>query len=324
MIAALRKRYPQAYIAWLAEPAVVELLLRHPQLDEVIVWRKAEWKKLWKERQFKMLWRNIREFTRDLRGYHFDTAIDAQGLLKSGIWARLSGAKRRIGLGSREGSHRLMTENVDKLADSDVIGSEYRHLADYLGLENDPFPMLVGLNNNDHDYVDDIVQQYSLKAGYVVIAPFTTRPQKHWFSDAWIQLIDQCQKQLQLSVIMLGGPADKVAAKVIASESSVINLTGETSIPQAAALIANCQLLIGVDTGLTHLGTAFERPTICLFGSTKPYLQTDSERTHIIYHELECSPCRRNPVCNVAFTCMRDIRPKEVIAAAEKMLLSSV
>ncbi len=299
------------------------ILSRHPQLDEVIVWRKAEWKKLWKERQFLLLWRDIREFTRELRSRDFDTAIDAQGLLKSGIWARLSGAKRRIGLGSREGSHRLMTENVDKPTDGDLIGSEYRHLAGYLGLENAPFPMLVGLNQDDHEYVDDVIQQYKLKNAYAVIAPFTTRPQKHWFNDAWVRLIDQCQQQLKLPIIMLGGPADKDSAKMIASESSVINLTGKTSIPQAAALIANCQLLIGVDTGLTHLGTAFKRPTICLFGSTRPYLQTESEQTQIIYHGLECSPCRRNPTCGGAYTCMRDITPEEVITTAKKLIVSA-
>lgn len=299
---------------------MVDILSRHPQLNEVIVWHKADWKKLWKNGEYLALWKLFRQFSDELRHHNFDVAIDAQGLLKSGVWARLSGAKRRIGLGSREGSHWLMTEHVEKPSDSDMIGSEYRQLAEYLGLRNKPFPMVVGLNDDDHGYVDLVTQKYQLKNGYAVIVPFTTRPQKHWFDDAWIELVERCQHQLGLPIILLGGPADEEAAKLISDACSVINLTGETSIPQAAGLIANSQLLIGVDTGLTHLGTAFNRPTICLFGSTKPYLQTESPKTKIICHALGCSPCRRSPSCNGAFTCMREITSKEVLQTAVKIL----
>ena len=87
-----------------------------------------------------------------------------------------------------------------------------------------------------------------------------------------------------------------------------------------AALIESARLLVGVDTGLTHMGTAFEIPTVAIFGSTCPYLKTDSPRTAILYKNLECSPCRRHPTCGGAYTCMRLVTVNEVMAEARRLL----
>jgi len=153
-----------------------------------------------------------------------------------------------------------------------------------------------------------------------VICPFTTRPQKHWFAAHWRALVPRLSAELGLQVLMLGGPGDVEAARELAAGVDVVNLVGETDLQTAAGMIRDCELLIGVDTGLTHMGIAFDRPTVCLFGSTRPYLRSDSDRTRVIYHALECSPCRRNPTCNGAYTCLREITPDEVIGEAHALL----
>lgn len=320
IIHALRQRYPEAHIAWLMEPPTRELLEYHPELDEVIVWPKAQWKAMWKARQFRQLFRAIRIFSNDLKAHQFDTAIDMQGLLKSGIWARLSRAPRRIGLGSREGSQYLMTECINKGGDEEMIGSEYRHLAEFLGLATRPFPMHVQPDNAAQKTAQQIIGTQGLENGFAVFCPFTTRPQKHWFNDAWQALVPKIRDSFDLPVVLLGGPGDQAAAAEIAQELPVIDLTGKTSLLQAAALISHSSLLIGVDTGLTHLGTAYERPTVCLFGSTRPYLKTESRKTAVIYHNLPCSPCRRSPTCHGEFTCLREITADEVIEAAREVM----
>ena len=320
IIHALRQRYPEAHIAWLMEPPTRELLVHHPELDEVIVWPKAQWKAMWKARQFRQLFRAIRFFSRDLKAHQFDTAIDMQGLLKSGIWAKLSRAPRRIGLGSREGSQYLMTECIAKAGDEEMIGSEYRHLAESLGLETRPFPMRVQPDQAAQKIARQLIETHNLANGFAVFCPFTTRPQKHWFNDAWRALVPKIRESFDLPVVLLGGPGDQAAAAEIAQSLPVIDLTGKTSLLQAAALISHSSLLIGVDTGLTHLGTAYERPTICLFGSTRPYLKTESRKTAVIYHNLPCSPCRRSPTCHGKFTCLREITADEVLDTASEVM----
>jgi len=313
LVHALREKYPDVYLAWLVQPESAQLLQDHPELDEVIVWQRQRWQQLVKERHFLTLLREVKSFRHQLRRHNFNLALDLQGLLKSGFLVWLSGAKRRIGLGSKEGSQRLMTEVIDRGGEAGLIGSEYRYLAQYLDLPVNDFKMQIGISSETESQLEQL--KPSLNHPYAVICPFTTRPQKHWFEDAWIRLVAELKQQYGLEVVMLGGPGDKTAAQSIAAGCQLVNLVGETNLQLAAALIRDSALVIGVDTGLTHIGHAFLRPTVCLFGSTKPYLGTGTNQAHIIYHALDCSPCKRSPTCNGAFTCMRDITTEEVLDA---------
>jgi heptosyltransferase I len=318
LIHALRRRYPKARICWLAQPESKPLLEYHPDLDEVIVWPRGEWTALWQQRRWRDLWRTIRDFRVMLRNHHFDTALDVQSLLKSGLLTWLSGARQRIGLGSREGSQWLMTRVISKGGDVRRIGSEYLHFAQQLGLPADDFEMQIGLSEMDRAQADTLIREHELSEGFVVICPFTTRPQKHWFTASWQGLIDRVQAEWGLPLVMLGGPGDRAAAAEIAADRAarLVNLAGETSLRQAAALIARAALVIGVDTGLTHMGIAMQRPTLCLFGSTCPYLDTTHANARVIYHALACSPCRRNPTCHGRFDCMAAISVEAVMAEA--------
>jgi heptosyltransferase-1 len=107
--------------------------------------------------------------------------------------------------------------------------------------------------------------------------------------------------------------ADDASAQRNESEV-LVDLVGATSLLCAAALIGRARLLVGVDTGLSHMGIAFARPTVLLFGSTCPYTETGAANARVLYHRRDCSPCRRRPTCNGDFNCMRDIEVDEVMA----------
>ncbi|MCG5534577.1 glycosyltransferase family 9 protein [Ectothiorhodospira mobilis] len=320
LVHALRRRYPEAHIAWLVQPETRALLADHPELDEVILWPHNEWRQLIREKRFLALWRRIREFRKAMRARGFDLAIDLQGLFKSGLLAWLSGAKERVGLGSREGSQRFMTRVMPKGGRPELIGSEYRFLADMLGLPTADFRMRVGIGAEAARSADKLRKAHVADRPYAVICPFTTRPQKHWFNDHWAALVPRLRMELGLEVIMLGGPGDREAAWAIAERADVIDLVGDTSLQEAAAVIRGARLLVGVDTGLTHMGPAFDVPTVALFGSTCPYLETGRENTTVIYHDLPCAPCRRNPVCDGRFDCMTGITPEEVLQRVAQVM----
>jgi len=322
IIEPLRSTYPEAKLCWLVQTEAAGLLTENKLLDEVIILPRGEWKQLYQERKWLTLAREIARFRKQLRRKKYDMVIDAQGLLKSGIWAWFSGAKKRIGLGSREGSHFLMTKVIEKPTNDKRIGSEYRYLTRTLGMDESKCRMHVSLANDDEDFARRLVNERALTRNYAVVCPFTTRPQKHWFDKNWSIVIDRVGRELGMPVIILGGPGDQEAAEAIIERTSIrlFNLVGKTNLRQAAALIKNASLLIGVDTGLTHMGTAFEIPTIALFGSTCPYLETDSNKTRIIYKNLECSPCRRKPTCDGDYTCMKLITADEVINTARELL----
>lgn len=320
LLPALRPAFPQARFNWLVQPEARDLLMANPLIDEVITWPRSEWRRLFRAGRWFRLTAEISRFARDLRRRRFDVVIDAQGLLKSALLARLTRAPRRIGLGSKEGGDALMTEVIAKPRDGRRIASEYRHLAAALGGDVGAYRMYVALDVDDREYADKFVRLHSLAQGYVVICPFTTRPQKHWIASYWPVLIARLRQETGLGVVMLGGPSDVAAAASIANGTELVNAVGQTRLRQAAALIERARLLIGVDTGLMHMGTAFMIPTIALFGSTCPYLETDSPRTTVLYKALSCSPCRRHPTCGGAYTCMQTITVEEVAATARQLL----
>lgn len=310
---AIKARYPEARISWLCQPECKDLLIDHPDVDEVIVWPRKEWQKLWKAGKYLRLYRTIREFKQNLKQKNFDLALDLQGLLKSGYLTWLSGASERVGLGSTEGSQMFMNKVLPRdRGDTSLIGSEYRYLASQLGFETDHFQMKLGLSKDSQKSAQQLIDKLGLEA-YFVICPFTTRPQKHWFEDYWQTTAEQLQTRSGLPVVLLGGPADVDAANRLCNGTEIINLAGQTSLQQAAAIIGRSQGLIGVDTGLTHMGHAMQVPSLALFGSTCPYLKTGLPLSKVIYLDLHCAPCRRNPTCDGRFDCLRQITPEMAV-----------
>jgi heptosyltransferase-1 len=374
LIPALRGAFPEAHIAWLAEDINAGLLRHNPRLDRVIVWPRRRWRQLLQERRYRQCLGECHALVRELRQERFDWVLDLQGLLKSGLWAWLSGGRTRIGLGSREGSQFLMSRVVDRRSTSTRIGKEYLKLADELGIQPAHFPMDIvpseqermeacallqtfgivasgrstanphGSNvpalapTRDPDYVGWAKRSVPITGGpdghgpsafahptempislspFAVIAPFTTRPQKHWFDERWAELAIGLAQEQGFRVVMLGGPGEQAHAEAIAAQMpGLCNLVGKTSLGQCAAIIEKARLLIGVDTGLTHLGIAMRTPTLALFGSTRPYLDPGVDYARVLYQPLPCSPCKRRPTCGGAFDCMRAHTVESVLKAA--------
>ncbi len=316
----LRRKYPQARIFWLVEPQVSGLLAQNPHLDRLITWPKTEWKKLFKSGRWLRLAGEAQRFLRMLRQERFDLALDAQGLLRSRLLAWASGARRRIGFTSREPGRFLMTGMLDKGKNSRRMGSEYLHLLESLGCDTTGLAPRIHLSPQTREQATAALNSAGVSGAYAVCAPFTTRTQKHWVERHWVEVAQGILQDLGLTVLWLGGPADAVQADRFVLEGGGVSVAGKTSLAVSAAIIEGAALVVGVDTGLVHLGTAFRRPTVALFGATCPYLEAPSPLTTVIYHPFPCSPCRRSPTCDGRFPCMGDISAAEVLATATALL----
>ncbi|UCG37760.1 MAG: glycosyltransferase family 9 protein [bacterium] len=324
LIGAFRRTWPRARISWLVEEASRPVLEHNAELHELIVWPRQHWRRLLRGGRLITLAREWVAFLRHLREQRFDLAVDAQGLLKSGLWAFLSGAPERVGIGSREGSRILMTRVIQRSGNSDRVSSQYLLLAEALGLNVGDFPMEVAVGPDAEQFAARLAA--SLPSAYVALCPFTTRPQKHWIEDHWRELSIRIADEHGLSVILLGGPGDRASGDRILSgdgDARMVNMAGRTTIQEAAAIIERAALVIGVDTGLTHMGFALGVPTVALFGATRPYLTAGLAPGTVIYHPMECSPCRRTPTCDGEFPCMGSITVEEVLAASDPFLEGS-
>jgi len=320
LIPALREISPQSCIAWLVEPAAAPLLRHNPRLDEVIVLPRDEWQALWRARRPVALLRSVLSFRRALRARRFDVAIDAQGLFKSGLCAWWSGAARRVSLIGREGSQWLMTERVMPKPDPlKPIATEYRSLARHLGATG-AYRMDLAVGDAPRAAAALALTAAGVRGPYAVLCPYTTRPQKHWFDERWAALAQRLAAE-GVTPVLLGGPSDAVLAPGIAVHAEgLINLVGRLKLDDTVAVIAGSSLLVGVDTGLTHMGSALNVPTVALFGSTRPYLDARVPRTAVLYAALHCSPCRRHPTCDGRYDCMRAFEVDTVLRAARCVL----
>lgn len=320
LIPALRELHPEAHLAWLTDEAHADLLRHNPRLDRLHLWPRRRWRQLGQAGRYRELLREAGAFLRALRAERYDLVLDLQGLLKSAAFALLAGG-RRIGLGSREGSRWLMSKVIEVPGKDRRIGGEYRELAAILGASPTAFALDIVVGAGDRARAAALLDGLP-GTDYAVIAPFTTRPQKHWFDERWAELARRLRDTRGWPVLMLGGPGDRPRAAAIRglSGEALIDLTGQTTLGLCAALIERAGLVIGVDTGLTHLGIAQGRPTLALFGSTRPYLQTGHPAATVLYQPLPCSPCRRRPSCGGSHDCMGLHTVDSVLAAAAQVL----
>ena len=320
---ALRRRYPTAHIAWAVEERTADVIRHNPHLDEVIVWERAEWKRMLRTGRWGAFLGAAVDFFTALRDRRFDVAIDAQGLLRSGALAFLSGAPVRIGLGSREGSGLLMTKVVKREFFTRRIASADVSFARALGLDTTSFAMEIPRGEDELTAVDRIVAAEGLGDGFVVAVPFTTRFYKHWFEDRWSALIRVIREDAGLGVVLLGGPGDRGAADRIlegggdaaVAGAPLVDLVGRTTLGEASAVVSRCSVLVGVDTGLSHMAHAFGRPTVLIFGSNAPYLDPPIAGARILHSGRDCSPCWGKLTCGGRIDCMDDIPVAEVLAA---------
>lgn len=320
MIQALKSRYPTSRITWMLEPQYQELVSHHPLLDAIIHFPKSQFKAAFKEKKWRRLYKLFTSLRQELRDERFDLVIDLQGLLKSAIWAKLSGAPTRLSFSSKEGTNWLMTQVLDKNKNSPEISSEYKQMAQYLGCAKEQFQMQVHLPPIMPDQVLHKLDGLQ-KNSFFVFCAFTTRPQKHWFEEHWRALAKQIYQQYQMPIYVIGAPSDQENAAILGDNLEFVHSAcGKLSLIESIALIQQAKAVVGVDTGMTHAALAKDTPTLALFGSTRPYLNTDRHNARVIYLNKSCSPCRRKPTCDGEFHCLRDISANTVIQALNEIV----
>jgi ADP-heptose:LPS heptosyltransferase len=102
-----------------------------------------------------------------------------------------------------------------------------------------------------------------------------------------------------------------------------VNLAGETTLPELAALIGRAAICVGNDSGPMHLAVALDRPVVSVFGPTDPVWAGPYRRPGAVLRAaLPCSPCylRELRRCNFGHACMKDVTASAVIERVEVIL----
>jgi heptosyltransferase I len=341
----LRQRYPQARIDWLVTPALAELLADNPAISNVTEFVRDEWSKPWRLAPYASAARLIAQ----LRAVQYDLVLDLQGQLRSGVFAFASGAPVRIGFdrprasrwqalqrkipdearrhawqGAREGSFLAYTHHVDLPTLDMHPVDRYLRFGAALGLDTKSADFAFPIPAEATNRIDALLDYYEIaKSRLVVMAPGTNWPTKQWRADAFAEVARHfLGKKFAVALIGSGGEHE-LCAEIAKLAPGTINLAGETTLAELAALIRRGAICVSNDSGPMHMAVALDRPVVAVFGPTDPIWAGPYRRENaIIRAELACSPCylRLLARCSHNHDCMTNVPASAVIERAEKII----
>lgn len=151
---------------------------------------------------------------------------------------------------------------------------------------------------------------------------------KRWYPERFAQVAKEYSNRYD--IIIFGGPNEVEMAKEIESYllasnvTNYTNLAGKTTIKELCSLIGGCSLFLTNDSGPMHIAAAYQVPTVSIFGPTK-HIETSqwmNEKSKIVRHEIECTPCMRRECPLGHHECMKSIESQEVIEALKTIYSS--
>lgn len=256
---ALRERFPRARLAWVVEQRAASLLQGHEAINDLIELPRGFLKSppgVWRLRQ-------------RLRALRPDVAIDVQGLSKSALVARLSGAPRRIGFdrpAGREISLWLNNELVRPTATHVV--DQYLELLRPLGVRQPTVRFQVPEMPSERETADQLVRQTGLEGGYAAMNAGAGWPSKRWPSERFASVARYLGESWHMPSLVLwsGGEERAWAEQIVAGSGGHARLAPPTNLRELAAVARRARLFVSSDTGPLHLAAAVGTPCVGLFG----------------------------------------------------------
>ena len=259
LLGALRRRFPQAHLSWLVEGRAGCLLEGHRALDELI--------------QVPRRWLKSPSAVAQLRRRLLELApqvtIDVQGLSKSAIAARLSGAKQRIGFGDEKGRElsRLLNNRFVRAASPHIVDANLELLRP-LGIESPTVRFDIPESDSDAQSAQYMILEAGISDRFAVINVGAGWPSKLWRPDRYGRVARHLGNNQGLpTMVVWAGPEEyNMARQVVAASAGQAVQAPHTSLTELAALARRASLFIGSDTGPLHIAAAVGAPCVGLYG----------------------------------------------------------
>lgn len=306
---------------WLVEESFTDLPVLHPAVDRVIAlpWRRIR-KRLWHPDS----WRAIRQLKQTLRQVDYDLVIDAQGLIKSALWTKLVSAPC-AGLdadSAREPLASRFYRHTYPVAWGQHAITRVRQL--FAQALHYPLPSMQTVNFHIAPKLRAV--NYDA-APYWVFAHATTWESKHWPEAYWQQLIFFAGQHKRRVLLPWANDEERERAERLARLTQHVDVLPKMDLAAITRVLADAELVVGVDTGLSHLAAALHRPVVAIYGATEPGLTgVTGPKAKVLMAQFPCAPCMREtcieltgeqplPPCYV-----KDMPVSRVVAAIEERL----
>ena len=292
-ISDLRRHFPDAEIHWLVEPAFAEMAGWHSAVGKVIPVPLRAHKKSWSK-----VPRLLSGLRRQLHAEKYDIVLDAQGLLKSAMLAKLAGVpvfgfhadSARESLAARfyqktakvpEGLH-VIEKNRQLIAQ--IFGADTTQPADF-GL--DKFR-----DERSQAALPDALAQMATRP-YIVLLHGTTWDSKYWPESSWLELICLLTQQGWRCLLPWGNEDERLRAhRLQVAGDEQAQVLPKLSLSGMVSVLLHANAFVSVETGIGHLAAVLDIPGIMLHGPTDPaYSGILGKPCQHFTSGMDCSPC---------------------------------
>ncbi|HNQ86383.1 MAG TPA: glycosyltransferase family 9 protein [Deltaproteobacteria bacterium] len=308
LLKALRDHYPNAAIHSVARPYLHGLLEDSPLVDRIVTRRDTL------PARASLLW--------TLRRQHYDLLISLPRSEEALILAGLSGARIKAGFAHRPWDAVLDVKEV--IQGHNSWFNNARILA-RLGIPvvQDNY---VGLLQ-----VDGLPDVKGLPWRYAVISPGASRRRlaKAWDEEKFARVIAQLSMEFGLSCVLVGGnDTAECTGTIVAHVERLLSggvlqvrdLAGKISLRELAAVLKKAKLFVGIDSGVMHMASALDIPTVGIFGPTDPfYVAPQNARSMVVRKDMACSPCYLRGECEHR-RCLQELGADAVVEACRRVM----
>ena len=314
---AVRSRFPSAEIAVVARPYVADLYRDQQICNQLIPYDPAG-------EHAGLIGRE--RLAAKLRTQKFDAALLLQNAFDAAWIAWRAEIPERIGY-ARDGRSLLLTKAVPVPRPGEIPAHEKYYYLELLrragwadSLPDESFIQFKvpeeKRRNAENILCDAGVRSGMLRVAFGAGAAYGSA--RCWPPSRFAELANRLQSQRAADVILFGTAAEAGVSKAISAEmrSAPIDLTGKTAIADLPALLAQCHLFIGNDSGAMHVAAAVGLPVVAVIGPTDPNGTAPvTPKCTIVQQKPYCSPCFL-PRCPTDHRCMTKITADMVEAAA--------
>ena len=318
---ALKRALPATAVDWLVEESYASILALVPELDRRIIVRARAHGASEPAVSFGGGLGYLRAMSY-LRAQRYDAALDLQGLIKSAVWARMSGAQRVIGF---DRNH-LREPQAASFYSETVVPPSAGHVIDknlaVLSALNVPAtPIMPRLQPaGSSDVVAAIVAAGGPRK-FIVLNPGAAWSNKRWPADRFGAVAAGLFRRTRLRSMITWGPSERALAEsVVAASGGAASLAPATSVADLAVLMRDAAVVVSGDTGPLHIAAAMGTPLVGLYGPTWPERNGPWDPKDHVLSRADTCVCHHKRQCLRGAPCINEISIEQVVAAAQRRL----
>ena len=310
VIRMLKQQVSETEVHYLTKIQFAEILENNPYIDKLHLFSD-----------------NYKKTISELKNEKFDYIIDLHNSLRS-VRIKLSLRVKSFTFNKLNFRKWLIVNfKINKLPKIHIV-ERYLKTIENFGIKNDQKGLDYFISETDKIEKKELPENF--KNGYIVFAIGAN----HFTKRLPVEKIISICKEINYPIVISGGKSDQTVGEQIKNTvgENIFNACGKFTLGQSASLVQQADLLISHDTGLMHIGSAFGKNIISIWGNTVPdfgmYPYLAGKQSKVIEVEnLKCRPCSKigHKKCpKKHFKCMNDIDAGEIVRNVETIIVNNL